>query len=325
MKQHYGNYPLYCGLFLSFLLCVVAVFGPALAPHDPMVKIEPLAVDGVRYGPYPLRPLGPLTHPDYPLGVDLIGRDILSRLLWGVRPTLVLCIAVVATRIVVGVLLGGLAGWFGGRVAWLIDGLTTISLSVPLLAVSIAVLSALDISRGLGVFVVALTITAWCDTAALVKNRTQAVLHSPYIESARAIGQNSFGLFWRHVLPQLRPVLPVMIALELSSVTLLVAELGYLGFFIGGGYLYTYSIGNFDVNYVQTSGAPELGQMLSQFFQQLYRTPWVPVFTGIIVFLMLIAFSLLGEGLRRRLDVTRPRRLRRWWLPRTVQPHSAEA
>jgi ABC-type dipeptide/oligopeptide/nickel transport system permease subunit len=140
---------------------------------------------------------------------------------------------VVATRIVVGVLLGGLAGWFGGRVAWLIDGLTTISLSVPLLAVSIAVLSALDISRGLGVFVVALTITAWCDTAALVKNRTQAVLHSPYIESARAIGAKLIGLFWRHVLPQLRPVLPVMIALELSSVYAACRRIRLLRLFYG--------------------------------------------------------------------------------------------
>lgn len=316
MKTRQINYPLYLGGVLSTILLALAIFGPSLAPRDPMETGKLIFIDGEVFAPPPVgRPLPPFRTSEYPLGQDLVGRDVLSRLLWAVRPTLVLCLAVVLVRIAVGVVLGVIAGWWGGRVGRLIDVLIGISLSVPLLAFAVAVLLAISLDRGLIAFVAALSVTGWCDTAALVRSRTVAVRGAPYIESARAVGLRSSALLWRHVVPQLRPVLPVLIAFELSAVLLLVAELGYLGYYIGGGFIFTYTIGNSDLQRVLVTGVPELGQMLSDFFGQLYRTPWVSISAGIVVFLALTAFALLGEGLRRRLDVTRPRSVR-WWSRR---------
>ncbi len=318
------NYPLYIGSVLSVLLIGLALLGPSLAPRDPMQGTGVIFVDGVVYGPNPMRALGPFMSVDYPLGLDIVGRDILSRLLWAVRPTLLLCAAIVLARLAIGILLGLLAGWFGGRVAYLVDGLISVCVSVPLLVVAIAVLTALSHLPGLVVFVLALTLTAWCDTAALVKSRTQVVLQAPFIESARAIGRRSGGLLWQHVLPQLWSLIPMLIAFELSAALLVVAELGYLGYFIGGGFVYEDSVGNFDKQYLQTAGYPELGQMLSQFFLQLYRTPWASLFAGTLTVLALIGFTLLGEGLRRSLDITRPRPA--WWRLwlRRVAPRPGE-
>jgi ABC-type dipeptide/oligopeptide/nickel transport system permease subunit len=311
MRVSSRNYPLYIGSLVSVIMVGLALLGPSLAPHDPMQSAGVIFVDGVVYGPTPMRSLGPFISSDYPLGLDIVGRDLVSRLLWAVRPTLLLCAAITLARLGIGLLLGLVAGWFGGRVAALIDGLISVSVSIPLLIVAIAVLTAFDQLPGLPGFVLALTLTAWCDTAALVKSRTQIVLQAPFIESARAIGRRSGGVLWQHVLPQLWSVIPMLIAFELSAALLVVAELGYLGYFIGGGFLYEDSVGNFDKQYLQTAGYPELGQMLSQFFLQLYRTPWASLFAGTLTALALIGFTLLGEGLRRGLDVTRPRPA--WW------------
>lgn len=315
MKIPHWNYPLIFGGLLSGLFVVLAFFGPSLAPHDPMESTGLMYVDGEPYAPPPLgKPLPPFLTSEYPLGVDRVGRDVWSRLLWSIRPTLILCSVIVAVRVTLGVALGLAAGWFGGWAARLIDALISISVSVPLLVFAVAALLVLGLERGLLAFVVALSLTAWCDTAALVRTQTLAVRGAPYIESARAIGQRSASLLWRHVLPQLRPILPVMIAFEFSAVLLVVAELGYLGYYIGGGFVYVYSTGNTDTQRLMVSGAPELGQLLSNFFPQLYSTPWISIFAGTTVFLALVGFVLLGEGLRRALDVSRPRRLlRRSW------------
>jgi ABC-type dipeptide/oligopeptide/nickel transport system permease subunit len=311
MRRSSRNYLLYAGSLISTLVLGLALFGPSLAPRDPMQRSGVFFVDGVVYGPNPMRALGPFISAEYPLGLDIVGRDVLSRLLWAVRPTLLLCAAIALARLMIGMLLGMLAGWFGGWLASLIDGLISVCVSIPLLIVAIAVLTALDGWPALTVFVVALTLTAWCDTATLVKSRTQTVLQAPFIESARAIGRPSGGLLWYHVLPQLWAIIPLLLAFELSAALLVVAELGYLGYFIGGGFVYQDSVGNFDVQYLQTAGYPELGQMLSQFFLQLYRTPWASFFAGSLTVLALVGFTLLGEGLRRGMDVTRPRPV--WW------------
>lgn len=311
MRATSRNYPLYIGSVLSLAFVILALAGPSLAPRDPMQGSGVFFVDGVLYGPNPMRALGPFISSEYPLGLDIVGRDILSRLLWAVRPTLLLCAVITLARLSIGLLLGVLAGWFGGRVAQVIDGVISVCVSVPLLVVAIAVLTVSHDGPHLAAFVLALTLTAWCDTAALIKNRTQVVLQAPFIESARAIGRRSGGLLWQHVLPQLWSIIPMLIAFELSAALLVVAELGYLGYFIGGGFVYEDSVGNFDRQYLQTAGYPELGQMLSQFFLQLYRTPWASLFAGTLTALALIGFTLLGEGLRRSLDVTRPRPA--WW------------
>lgn len=307
MSQTQINYPFYLGLCLSLVVVALAIVGPWLAPRDPMHSPRLIRLDGVTYGRPPIsRSVPPFRSSDYLLGTDALNRDVLSRLLWAVRPTLLLCLTVALTRIVVGVTFGLIGGWFGGKISVAIDSLIGICMAIPLLAFAIAALLIIGLDQGLPAFVIALALTGWCNVAILVRTRVQLIRRAPYIESAITIGRSVPGLLWQHVLPQLRPILPMLLAFELTAVLLVVAELGYLGYYIGGGFIYTYSFGDFDTQYLLQADHPELGQMLSSFFRQLYRTPWVSISAGICIFIALTAFSLLGDGLRRQLDVTRP-------------------
>ncbi|HBY98274.1 MAG: ABC transporter permease [Ardenticatenaceae bacterium] len=306
MRVYERNYPLSIGIALGTLFTLLAVFGPTLAPHDPMEANTVVIVGGESYIP----PLRPFTVKGFPLGSDEAGRDLLSRIVWGIRPTLLMALLVVAARVAVGVPLGLMAGWYRGPTERIIDAVIGVSLAIPMLVFSLAVISFLrQYDDRLIVYVVALALIGWADTAAFVKHRALTIGQAPYIESARAIGVKPSGILWRYVLPQLSPVLPTLIAFELGSVTLLVAELGFLGVYIGGGFIYEVARGDTAGTYqILTSGYPELGQLLSDVWAKIIIVPWAILFVGSVIFVEIFAFNMLGEGLRRHMDVPRPRR-----------------
>lgn len=304
-----NNFPLFFGLALTGIFVFLAIFGPALAPRDPAEVNHVLRVEGE----WLTAPFRPFERPEFPLGTDEIGRDLLSRILHGIRPTLLLCAIIVAIRLVSGVALGLVAGWFRGWPERVIDTLVGVALAVPMLVFAIAVITYIGPFRGLLAFIVALSLTGWADTAAFVKNQTLAIVQAPFIEGARAIGMKPGLILRRYVLPQLWPVLPSLIAFELAAVMLLVAELGFLGIFFGAQF-------TFDVPMADTAGffeittsgdTPELGQLISDFWARIIKTPWMPFFVGSTIFLQIFAFNVLGEGLRRHMDITQPRRA--WW------------
>ena len=181
-------------------------------------------------------PSPPLASAEFPLGTDNAGRDLLTRLLFAVRPTLILCFVIATLRIVIGLFLGLWAGWFGGKAERVIDTLTGASLAIPILIFALAIISFLG-ERTLWTFVVALVATGWANTAVFVKNSTLLTKQSPYIEGARAVGVRPFGILRRYIMPQLWPTLPAQIAFELSATLLVVAELGFLGMFIGEAFV----------------------------------------------------------------------------------------
>jgi ABC-type dipeptide/oligopeptide/nickel transport system permease subunit len=224
----------------------------------------------------------------------------------------VLCVAVAVARMVVGVGLGLLAGWFRGITERVVDAISSVGITLPVLVTALAAIFLLGVERGLVSFLVALTLFGWVDIANLVKTQTQTVAQAPYIESACALGVRPLGLVRRHLLPQLRPLLPVLFAFELSAVLLLVTELGFLGVYIGGGVTYAVmSPGLVDFQRL-TAEYPELGQQIARFWSKFYIVPWEFLIVGALIFVQIVGFNLLGEGLRRKLDVTRPRRAR-WW------------
>lgn len=309
MKKYSGaretNYPLLIGGLLSLAFIMVFLFGPSLAPFDPM---EPHRTIQLEEG-WAAAPFKPGQIESFPLGTDEIGRDMLSRLLWAVRPTLLMASVVVIVRMSVGLLLGLTAGWYGGRVERVIESLIGAALAIPILVFAIAALTYMGVERGgLVAFAVALSLTGWAETAAFVKDRTRTIMQAPYIEGAQAVGLRPPRILSRYVLPQLWPVLPSLFAFELAAVILLVAELGFLGLFIGGGITYGVPDPNSTGQImITTSGMPELGQLLADFWAKIIQTPWVPFLVGTIIFLQIFAFNMLGEGLRRQMDVTRPR------------------
>ena len=309
------NYPLYIGLLLTFGFILVAIFGPSLAPHDPLQRFsDAIFIEDEVYIPS-VQPLPPVTLEMFPLGTDNAGRDLLSRLLWAIRPTLLLALVIVLVRVVVGLSLGLAAGWYRGVVERLVDVLISTSLSVPILLFALAIILFIG-ERTLFTFMIALTATGWASTAVFVKNRTLVTIQAPYIEGARAIGVRPGGILSRYILPQLWPALPALIAFELGTAILVVAELGFLGMFIGDAFVLMAADpgGTGTIPVGLTADLAELGQMLSDFWSKMIRSPWEIVVVGLTIFLLIFAFNMLGEGLRRQMDVTRRRVSWRNWL-----------
>lgn len=316
--MHKRNYPLIIGLMLSLVFAAIAIWGPGLAPKDPAELFKAIKIDD-QWHTAPFRP-GELE--PFPLGTDDVGRDLLSRILWAVRPTFIMALWVMATRITLGTLLGLLAGWYQGHIERLIDYLISISVSIPTLVFAIGVILLLGIEGGLGNFIIAMSLTGWADTANLVKSRTLNIIQEPFIEGAQAVGLGNWGILWRYILPQLWPILPSLMAFELGAVTLLTAELGFLGIFLGGGQIVTVPDPNSGSFLLSLSdGTPELGQMLADFWGKIILAPWTPLYVGILVFTEIFAFNMLGEGLRRHMDITRPHHA--WW--RTVFKRKPES
>ena len=144
------NWPLIIGLVLVLCILFLAVFGPSLTLRDPLETNTVVKVSGewVRL-PYP-----PFAVPGFPLGSDAYGRDLFTRLLWGIRPTLILVTVVACVRLVLGVLIGLAAGWSSGRWGRLLEGVMSGALAMPVIIVSLAVITAIGIQGGLIAFIV---------------------------------------------------------------------------------------------------------------------------------------------------------------------------
>jgi len=218
--------------------------------------------------------------------------------------------------------LGLMAGWYRSLSERFIDILVSSSLAIPSLIFCIAVIGFVGIYRGPWVFILALSLTGWAETTIYVKNQTLSLLKAPFIESAHSVGVQNYKILRRYILPQLWPVLPSLMAFELSAVILLIAELGFLGFFIGGGEVFTRARADILQDwFILTSGYPELGQLISDVWAKIIQVPWLLLFVSIMILLLVFAFNMLGEGLRRSMDITRPRRRSLFGVFRQEKPH----
>ncbi len=307
------NLPLLLGLILTLGVVALAIWGHRLAPHDPLQTNYTLDYgEGIRTPPYP-----PFRMIDYPLGTDQFGRDLLSRILWGVRPTMIVVVSVAAVRLALALIIGLLAGWSTGVRGRALDGLISAALSVPVLFVALAGITLYGLDKGLAAFVLGLSLTGWADTARLVSAQTRAIKKQTYVEAAHVLGSSTPRILIFHILPHVMPLVWMLMSLELGATLLVVAQLGFLGFFIGGGVW----IDIFDFVQVNTAGLPELGQMLSQALVKL-TDPAALLVVGSALFIMILGFNLLGEGLRLELMPERMRhrnvlpavvRLTEWW------------
>jgi peptide/nickel transport system permease protein len=286
------NIPLAVGTVMLLVVLFIALFGPLMAPRDPTEFSYVLQVQGrfVR-PPYPA-----FASPEFPLGSDGAGRDTLSRLLWAVRPTLIIVGVVVAARLLLGAVLGLVSGWGKGRAANVIDTLMSWSLAVPVFIVALAAIAALQPVIGAVAFIIGLAITGWAETARITREQTRLVKGQQYIEAARALGSGDGQIVRRHVWRQMQPTLTLTAAFEAAGVLLTLASLGFLGYYAGGSNWMM--SGDFEAQ--RLSGLPELGQMLSTAAQQRNDLSGMLIAGAAVVFTV-AAFTLLGEGLRLRL------------------------
>ncbi|HOU12316.1 MAG TPA: PQQ-binding-like beta-propeller repeat protein [Anaerolineae bacterium] len=285
------NWPLIIGGAMALLILALAIFGPTLAPQDPREKKLVIQVNGKW-----LIPPYPAFTPGFPLGSDNLGRDLFSWLLWSVRPTLLLVVVVAALRMILGLLIGVGAGWSDRRAGRLFDGLITAALAVPTLLAALIVITAVGFRVGVWAFVIGLAITGWAETAQLVREQTRTIRAQDAIEAAVALGASGGQILFLHIVPQVMPMLWMLLAFEISNTLVTTAGLGFLGYYLGGAVFTEVS----DFVYQRISEMPELGQMLATAWMVLDE-PWAMVAAGTLVFVIVLAFNLIGEGLQQRL------------------------
>jgi len=289
------NVPLLAGGLIVLALFIGVLFGPLLAPENPYLRGRRVLeyVDGVFHRP----PFPP--SPEHLLGTDELGRDTLSMLLYGTRNTLVAAAFITMARLTLGLVLGGLAGWNESRlVDQVVMGIIQMLVSLPMLLVAMILIFALDIRRGLPVFIIALCAVGWGEIAQYIRAEFIRIKQEPFLDSGRVIGLPPLGLAVRHVLPNVLPALIVITLLEMGAALMILGELGFVGVYIGGGL----SIQVSDFESREYFAVPEWGAMMAGSRAWARSRPWMVLFPAIAFFVSVTGFNLLGEGLRRLID-----------------------
>lgn len=256
------------GLAIVVLMGSAALLAPVLAPADPNLpdvarKLAPPGTDG------------------YVLGSDHLGRDVLSRLLWGAR--LSIGSTLVATLVItfIGVTIGVLTGYFGGMVDNLGSRVIEIMLAFPTFLLALAVVGAMGI--GLGNIIFAIVIAWWASYARIVRGAVMAEKAKTYVEAARSMGSSTTRIVRRHVLPNVVGPVLVLSTLDLGSVLLGISGLSFLGLGV-------------------SPPTSEWGAMLSEGRPYLNTGAHTMFFPGLCIFIMVLGFNLLGDGLRDAID-----------------------
>lgn len=255
------------GLAVILLVIAVAILAPFVAPYDPTAQ----SWSAVRKPPS-------LAHP---FGTDEVGRDILARIIYGARASLAAGLVSVAIALGIGVPLGLIAGYLDGIVDGLISRLTDAMLACPFLILAIALAAFLGPS--LTNAMIAIGITATPIFIRLTRGQVLTVKAELYVEAARAAGIRSWRIAVEHVLPNVLPQLLVQASLTVATAIIAEASLSFLG--LG-----------------QQPPAPSWGAMLNTAQRFLTNAPWMAIFPGLAIFVTVLSFNLLGDGLRDALD-----------------------
>lgn len=261
------------GLIIVGILFITAILAPIIAPYKP----DEINVDKILVRPQKA----------HLLGTDELGRDLLSRMIYGARISLVIGFIAVGIATIIGVVLGSIAGYYGGWLDTLIMRFVDIMLCFPTFFLILAVVALLE--PGIKNIMVVIGITSWMGVARLIRAEILSLKEREFIEAARAIGASNLRIICRHLIPNaIQPVL-VSATLGVGAAILVESSLSFLG--IG----------------VQPPVAT-WGRMLAEGKSIMGVAPWVTVFPGLAILITVLGYNLLGEGLR---DVLDPRRKER--------------
>lgn len=262
------------GAVIVLVTVLAAVFGPWLAPFDPTSQELALRLEG---------PTGA-----HWFGLDELGRDIFARVLSGARISLLVGLVVVSVSSAVGILLGSVAGYFGGRIDEAISRVVDILLAFPGLLLAIALVAVLGPS--LTNVVLALSLIGWVGYARLVRGQVLRSRELEFVQAARALGATTPRILARHVIPTTLPAVTVQATLGMGGAILAEAALSFLGLGV-------------------QPPTPSWGTMLSYGRGHLLDAPHLTIFPGLAIAVLVLGFNFLGDGLRDRLDpMTRGRR-----------------
>ncbi len=255
------------GFVLIALMIFTAILAPWVAPYGAEERIWQANLQPPSW--------------QHPFGTDEIGGDVFSRVIWATRIDLGLAVMVVFSVVSIGLIVGSISGYVGGRVDEVLMRITDMILAFPGLILAMAVAAALG--RNLNNLAIALIVVGWPGDARLVRGVVLSERTKLYVEAARAAGARRARIIFMHVLPNSIYPLIVNATLGLGGTILGFAGLSFLGF--GAG-----------------SGAAEWGYMISLGRNYLYSSPWVATFPGLAIFITVMGFNLVGDGLRDVLD-----------------------
>lgn len=256
------------GLGILLVLLLVALLAPFLSPHDPFEqslsnRLQPLGTEG------------------HIVGTDSLGRDILSRLIYGSRITLYIVALVALIAPVAGLLVGTVAGYVGGWTDTILMRITDIFLAFPRLVLALAFVAALG--AGIENAVLAISLTAWPPYARIARAETLTIRSADYISAIRLQGAGALRIITKHIWPLCISSLIVRVTLDMAGIILAAAGLGFLG--LGA-----------------QPPSPEWGAMISEGRRFILDHWWVATVPGLAIFTVSLAFNLLGDGLRDVLD-----------------------
>jgi peptide/nickel transport system permease protein len=265
-----GRKPLaMAGLWVIAALYAVALLAPLLAPHDPIAQTD---IVRLSYRP---------PSAEFPLGTDRFGRDVLSRILYGARISLAIGFVATAISVTVGTAIGALAGYFGRFVDSALMRFTDVVLAFPRLILLILIVAVFQPS--LTVIILVLGLTQWPATTRIVRGEVLSLREREFVQAARALGFRHGRIIMRHVLPNV--IAPVIVTATLGIGNTIVLEAGLA--FLGLGL---------------QPPTPTWGEMVNAGRENLLGAWWLATFPGLTIVLVVLAFNVLGDGLRDALD-----------------------
>ncbi|MBR9864744.1 MAG: ABC transporter permease [Rhodobacteraceae bacterium] len=272
-KRIFGHQGLMIGVVVLSILVLVAIFAPLLAPHDPyaqslMARMKPPVFLGGTW--------------EHPLGTDHLGRDYLSRLIYGARVSLLIGLVAATISGVIGTAMGVAAGYFGGKVDAVVTYLINVRLAMPVVLVALAVVAILGGS--LQVVIVVLGLLLWDRFAVVMRSSTLQVRGREYVAAAKAVGCSTPRVLMSEIMPNIANNLIVVMTLEMAHAILLEAALSFLGLGV-------------------QPPTPSWGLMVSEGKNMMLFEPWMVLIPGAVLFVLVLAINLMGDGLR---DVTAP-------------------
>jgi peptide/nickel transport system permease protein len=262
------------GLAVIAIVGSCAVFAPWLAPHDPNEQslvatfLPPAWADG-----------GDAT---WPLGTDSLGRDVLSRLIYGARVAMLVAVFASLGAMAVGAALAHVAGYFGGRIDAVIGRAVDVWMSFPPVVLSLILM--VGIGVGLRNVILAIVLVDWTRFCRVLRSEVLVVARKDYVAAARLVGFSHWRTVTREIVPATLPLLITLTSLEMGVAVVVEAILSFVGLSVG-------------------ADTPAWGQMIADARQYIYDAPWNLAFPILAIFLAVFGFNMLGDGLRRTLDV----------------------
>jgi peptide/nickel transport system permease protein len=261
---------------LGLILCIgfCAAFASSIAPHDPSEQnlVSTLLPPAWAIG-------GDET---FPLGTDSLGRCVLSRLIYGARTAMTVAVFASLGAMVIGSILAHVSGYFGGAIDWIIGRAVDVWMSFPPVILSLILMVGLGI--GLDKVILAIVLVDWTRFCRVLRSEVLIVTRRDYVAAARLLGFTHCQTLVREVLPATLPLLITLISLEMAIAVVVEAILSFVGLGV-------------------KPDQPAWGQMIADARQYVYQSPWNLLFPVLAIFLTVTAFNLLGDGLRRTLDV----------------------